>query len=985
MRPAARWALVAGLGWLLVACAWVAVQLHGALAEPPPDLPSADAADRPSPGTLTAAAVGPLPAPLRGVLRDLQGRPIAGASVFFAPASLAQPPLGACAGQEPCSEDPREAQLDRLLEAIHGGKAFSQAEDGTRTAVDGTWQLQPRTPAPWIVWAEDGERGALVEQFEEDAAGGAHALTLLRLQVVEGRVTDSRERPLAGAHVHLFGDRLRQDTGAVTDEDGRYRVALPHEGFTAVAHADGYAPHRVTPPTGDQELDFILDPLLRCRVTVTRGERPVAARLHVLAGAEQRPARVVEVPETGVQVEFAAEDGLQLRAEDGTSASRALEPTFEEGRACELSLALEPTLQLVVQVVDGEGRPLESVPVTLEGEGVELPGRTDAAGRAELPPTAPGTYLVRAERPDPDAPRAEAVEEVRLEREGQVVALTLRAAPRSCTVEGTVVAPEISTETVLLVRAGPAHQHVRLLPDGRFTLELPCGPVELELYAPNVGRGAWLGTAPASEVELSLDPGTGLDVRVASASGPIPGAEVELRPVERTGRKWLGGADTDAAGRAALRGLEPGEYVLSVSSEHFAPSAPRTVLLEAGRIDAVEVRLERGLPLRGRVVDDRGRPAREVEVSARAEGCKACEEASGTSRRDGTFELPNLPSGVRYRLEATAPDETFCDSEQVTATPGDPPVVLALRRPLTFTGRVLDDTGAPLTRFSVDARAQESPTGRFQATLDPSSLFRTLWFSAEGFHSRQVTVSPGTSDLGDVRLERASQLRGTVVDESGRPVADARVWTQGEDVEVRSDGDGRFGIRSVTGQLRAEKDGLRAVLHGPPQSEPVTLVLHGPATFSGQAWAAPGIVARRVDVRCFPFPGPDAVVADEGGRFAVQLPPGRCSVRVDPLTQVSFHMEGAPVTLPLGPAPGTHALTVTAPERAPELRVGPVPEVPGRPRWTVRPEHGVVRVTGLPAGTYELQWSRPLGPPSRWLKLRVQVPAPGPVTLPLGR
>ncbi|MEN9798069.1 MAG: hypothetical protein RL653_1765 [Pseudomonadota bacterium] len=992
MRPARRWALVAGLGSLLATCAWVGVQLHAALADSPLErvLPGAPGSSPPGapPG---ASDGGALPRPLQGILRDLQGRPIAGVSVFLSPAARAQPPLGACTGEDPCSHDPREAPLERLLAAIHGGQSFSQAEEGTRTAVDGTWQLQPRAPAPWTFWADDGARGALVEPFDEDAAGGSHDLTLLPLQVVEGRVTDADERPLAGAHVHLVGDRLRMDTGAVTDGDGHYRVALPHEGFTAVAHADGYAPQRRTPPTGDQDLDFALDRLHRCRVTVTRDGRPVTARLHVLPGPEL-PARVVDVPETGVQVELEAGPGLLLRAEDDTSSSRALEPGFSRERACELALVLEPPLQLTVQVGDERGSPLESIPVTLEGEGVELSAQTDASGRALLPPAAPGSYLVRAERPGTEAGRGETVGEIQLSRDGQVLELKLRSERQGCSLEGTLVSPEIVSELTLIVGDGNVGQHAHVTAGGHFTVELPCGPVELELYAPNVGRGTWRGNAPAAGVEISLDAGTGLDVRVVSASGPLRGAEVELRPAERAAgragaagrRKWMTRADTDARGRAELRGVEPGEYLLSVSAEHFAPLVPRPLRLEAGRTDTVEVTLDRGLPLRGRVVDDRGRPVREVEVSAKAEGCSACETASATSRRDGSFELPNLPRGERYQLEATAPDEAWCDSEQVTATPGDPPVLLALRKPFAVTGRVLDDTGAPLPRFSVNAREKESPGGRFQQDLDCSGPL-LLSISAEGFHPRLVTVPPGARDAGDIRLERASELRGTVVDEAGNAVTGARVWAEGGSDEVRSGSDGRFTLRSVTGQLRAEKDGWRAAVEGPPRPEPVTLVLHLPATFSGEAWSAPGTVAREVEVSCFPFAAPGRVVPDERGQFSVQLPPGRCSVRAERLSRVSFAMEGAPVNVSLGPAPGTHALTVAAPEGAPELRITPVPELPGRPRWHVRPDDGVVRVSGLPPGMYELQWSRNLGPPNRWPKLRVQVPAEGIVALPLRR
>jgi hypothetical protein len=177
----------------------------------------------------------------------------------------------------------------------------------------------------------------------------------------------------------------------------------------------------------------------------------------------------------------------------------------------------------------------------------------------------------------------------------------------------------------------------------------------------------------------------------------IAGAQVSGTVVDKDGgepvsdarvRIRRSSARTGPDGRFTLA-VEPGEYRL----EAQAPGRRRTVLpLDVGSDGAsnVRVEMERGVDLRGRVVDAAGRPVPSLEIlAADADG-----DFGGNSHTlaDGSFRIDGL--GAQPYTLVTGGDLAGW-AVRGSVTPGDEPVTLALRPGGRIAVRVLGADGQP--------------------------------------------------------------------------------------------------------------------------------------------------------------------------------------------------------------------------------------------------------------------------------------------------
>jgi protocatechuate 3,4-dioxygenase beta subunit len=191
--------------------------------------------------------------------------------------------------------------------------------------------------------------------------------------------------------------------------------------------------------------------------------------------------------------------------------------------------------------------------------------------------------------------------------------------------------------------------------DGRFRLDgLP--PLELTV---NVGAE---GFRPRSlEVDLSRQDAPreltviierGLTIRgtVIDAGGaPYAGADVEAMPAEGAGRVMFSSPDavrTGADGRFEITGVSPGRWQVTAEAEGGLRAQE---VVEAGTGE-IELRLEGGGTIRGRVTTPGGTVPTDVRVSAWGSGGWNGEQAlSG----NGSFEFADVPAGTA-RISAGA-------------------------------------------------------------------------------------------------------------------------------------------------------------------------------------------------------------------------------------------------------------------------------------------------------------------------------------------
>jgi protocatechuate 3,4-dioxygenase beta subunit len=138
--------------------------------------------------------------------------------------------------------------------------------------------------------------------------------------------------------------------------------------------------------------------------------------------------------------------------------------------------------------------------------------------------------------------------------------------------------------------------------EGRFRIRgLPPGVVELSARASQLvsesGVEVVVGIAErVEEVELWLSAAADVHGRVVAAADgePIEGASVELFGPGLS-------ATTDATGQFEIRGVLPGPHRLLASAEGFQMNEPLAIEVGVGVGETIELALERGLMIRGRV------------------------------------------------------------------------------------------------------------------------------------------------------------------------------------------------------------------------------------------------------------------------------------------------------------------------------------------------------------------------------------------------
>jgi hypothetical protein len=255
---------------------------------------------------------------------------------------------------------------------------------------------------------------------------------------------------------------------------------------------------------------------------------------------------------------------------------------------------------------------------------------------------------------------------------------------------------------------------------------------------------------------------------------PIAGARINMLPAGRpaTLPPPIFETTSDAEGRFALESVPPGEYRLQASKPGYAMPAPdvppQTVDVAAGQTRSdVLIALLRGGAIAGRVLDASGEPQAEVQVMAvrRLQNGPPMPVPIGRSAQTddlGMYRLYGLPPGQYY--------------------------------------------------VEVSPRAQ---FGLFNVTSPRSSItVPTYYPAARTVDTAQAIAVAAGETIKDVDIRVietvAYQISGSVVDESGAPVAGAAVSVEpdrnpasgtpimfGPPFNVRTNADGTFAVPNL--------------------------------------------------------------------------------------------------------------------------------------------------------------------------------------------
>ncbi len=740
------------------------------------------------------------------------------------------------------------------IQAIAGALVFDPRGEGVWTRSDQRDYLleveQERRPK--LVAVARGYVEAEVPFALDAGVHEAPTLALERADSIAGVVVDTDGRAIGSAEVTAAPlppaapgrppgagqavDRTR------TDHEGRFRlrrlaassdwiVSVSRAGFGSESVTVGRRRSRqpraeariVLPPAGSLTGRVLANdetPIQSAQLDLERSMvgdyRSTAARMRGI-----RPKNSKVETEEGGRFTFTTLDAgrydLLVRAR---GFAPTLIPRIEigAGRIVQLGeVLLDPGVAVSGRVVDSEGAPVAGAEVWVRAHGVarSRPGAGAPAaisgedGRFELLDRWPGERVSVVARKggfgsaglaEVEVPPAEPLL-LQLPALGRVTGRVLDA-------RGEPAAATVSIVSDLRSRGGglgsvlssTSFEPVETDADGNFEMRsVPSG--ELSILARGrqgesaEKRGLELLPGDMLEgVELRFEPGGRLHGRVVDPEGhPARGARVTLE--EASGRPVPGaGMVADGEGRFTLPRAPSGRYLAAAELRpHLRVKRP-VEIDPLGSVEEIELRLERGLAIRGTVVDDQGRPARDSLVALHPA------EGGGRSRIDaltgqgGTFEFEALEPGgywlvaekQSYRL-ATLPEPLVLEAHDIEG------VELTLERGGAIFGRLV---GLPFDELADVRIVARMGTNQKRTVPDYESAYRIEgletgeWaIAAEvqrtGRRAQGVVAVADPADEIELDLEfgRGCALMGQVLwrDE---PAAAAKVVAYGDDAPL---------------------------------------------------------------------------------------------------------------------------------------------------------------------------------------------------------
>jgi protocatechuate 3,4-dioxygenase beta subunit len=305
-------------------------------------------------------------------------------------------------------------------------------------------------------------------------------------------------------------------------------------------------------------------------------------------------------------------------------------------------------------------------------------------------------------------------------------------------------------------------------------------------YVPASAPGVEAPTAEPLRIELR--PARSLSLRVLDPQRrPVAGARVSQVELRETGAgkasssSWsaIGLGETDEEGRAVLSEMEPGELRLLVRAQGYRPAELAGLRIpEEGEPEPLEVLLEPGVVLEGRVLDGRGEPmARaQMRVFPPDPGSRPRPMLSALTEEDGRYRFDGLGPG-EHQVEAEHwPSQRHAQGEIVLGESGTYRLDLRLPAGVAVSGQVLGETGEPLsgawvtlTRESSsepDLPASSSSGGAFRFEAVPDGLYRLR----AGSRDHRLATEPDLVSVAGreieglvVRLERGAAITGRIL------------------------------------------------------------------------------------------------------------------------------------------------------------------------------------------------------------------------------
>lgn len=641
---------------------------------------------------------------------------------------------------------------------------------------------------------------------------------------LQGVVRDERGAAVAGARVLARpGLRPGRKEEKWEEETGEAKGA----GVSALSDAQGRFELARSPAA---EVDLLIAkpgfaPALRRGLEIPPGRRPQglgifvlhagAALKGVVVGAKGAPVRDAEIfrlrrlppPEfldeslskakpscrSGPDGRFEIPDlpsaELQQLAVRAAGFLTAPVRNAQPGSARPIRVELKPAVTLEGRVLDEARQPIAEARLSLTGY-IVLPEDPE---RNEL-----GTSVSRVARTDSEgkfkidqAPQGEvgldvsargfvAQEDLRFQlprpvAQGELVLVLKRGA----SIDGRVVTSAGAPVAAARVSVGAASATTDA--EGSFRIEgAQPGEQVVEVFHPSYRRlhHPLVLDPGANSLTLELDAGTRVSGQVVDEQGTPHAASLSLRSLDRTDYREIRGAANEE-GQFTLQPVVSGRYLLEASLPGGDHGSLQPLEVQSEPIEDVQVVVERGARLRGRILGLTEEELSGVEVVAStAEGAVVPARVDARGRYEAR---PLLPGDWRIRAslwqgqkEAEARVVVLAGSKELERD-------VEFRRGVTLSGRVLfDDEPVPDARLSV--RGETSGLERWTFTAHDGGfrlegLERDHYWLGVSQPTRRLTHNATVELQEDLDLEirlEAATLAGAVTDrDSGAPVRSA--------------------------------------------------------------------------------------------------------------------------------------------------------------------------------------------------------------------
>jgi protocatechuate 3,4-dioxygenase beta subunit len=295
--------------------------------------------------------------------------------------------------------------------------------------------------------------------------------------------------------------------------------------------------------------------------------------------------------------------------------------------------------------------------------------------------------------------------------------------------------------------------------DGHYAIDnVPPGTVDLYVQAAGYVRGS-RGDIVAEDgktvtgIDIQLDRGATISGRVTAAGAPVAGVNVrqESQRMPQISTSAPAGSNTDADGFYKLDGVAEGDRLIQFNKSGFV-TAQKPVDVKAGGDVRLDVELDPGHELRGRVVDRSGHGLAGVYVDASPGGMRRNTNMNVTDG-DGAFAVAGLSDG-KYVVTARREGMVTAEATDVDV-PQTQPVTLTLDAGATITGRV---SGLP-----PDQLMQVTVTGSGGMSRNQTNADGSANFTLNGLPDGQVRVEAFLFSGGRRRMAPAK----TIVIENG--------------------------------------------------------------------------------------------------------------------------------------------------------------------------------------------------------------------------